>query len=111
MRAKASGENRVDLLVGIRGFDPQAFARAIDVPFEGESLRFVGLEDFGTMKLFAGGPHHLNDANSALQVAVDSLDTDLLRNLASRYGTATAQSLDRILTALDRDLDSGLELD
>lgn len=28
-------ENRVDLSVGIRGFDPQAFSRAIDVPLDG----------------------------------------------------------------------------
>jgi hypothetical protein len=27
---------RVDLLVGIRGFDAQAFSRAIDVPLDGE---------------------------------------------------------------------------
>jgi hypothetical protein len=35
----------VDLLVGIRGFDPQAFSRAIDVPLDGAPLRFVALED------------------------------------------------------------------
>ena len=27
--------NRVDLLGGLRGLDPQAFARAVDVPFSG----------------------------------------------------------------------------
>jgi hypothetical protein len=104
-------ENRVDLLVGIRGFDPQAFSRTIEVPFEGESLRFVGLEDFIAMKIFAGGPQDLNDASSAMEAAAASLDSDLLRALAKRYGAATAQSLENLLTELSRDFASGLGLD
>jgi hypothetical protein len=47
--------NRVDLSVGLRGLEAEAFLRAIDVPFVGEVLRVVGREDFIAMKLFAGG--------------------------------------------------------
>ncbi len=104
-------ENRVDLLVGIRGFDPAAFSRTIEVPFEGESLQFVGLEDFVAMKVFAGGPQDLADARSALEVAQGPLDADLLRRLAKRYGSEATRSLEGLMRELTRSLDSGLELD
>jgi len=94
-------KNRVDLLVGIRGFDPAAFARTFEVPFDGESLRFVGLEDFVTMKVFAGSPKDIADARSALEAAPESPNLDLLRNLAARYGSATAQSLESLLSGLN----------
>jgi predicted nucleotidyltransferase len=95
-------ENRVDLLVGIRGFDPQAFSRAIDVPLDGAPLRFVGLEDFVAMKLFAGSPQDVSDATIALEVATDLLDVNLLRQLSRRYGADTARSLENILATLSR---------
>jgi predicted nucleotidyltransferase len=104
-------ENRVDLLVGIRGFDPAAFSRTIEVPFDGESLKFVGLEDFVAMKVFAGGPQDIADAKSALEAAPEPANGDLLERLAMRYGSDTARSLQSLLKSLSRDLDSGLELD
>jgi len=103
-------ENRVDLLVGIRGFDPGAFSRVIEVPFDNEQLKFVGLEDFVAMKLFAGGPQDVADAQNALEAAPEQLDTNLLRELATRYGKETATSLENLLVQLERNLDSGLEL-
>jgi predicted nucleotidyltransferase len=99
-------ENRVDLLVGIRGFDLQAFSRAIDVPLDGESLRFVGLEDFVAMKIFAGSPQDVSDATTALEVATGPLDVNLLRQLSRRYGVDTARSLESVLATLSRDSDS-----
>src|SRR5262249_1510461 len=38
MILKDAYSNRVDLLAGIRGLDPEAFERKIQVPFEGETL-------------------------------------------------------------------------
>ena len=99
-------ENRVDLLVGIRGFDPQAFSRAIDVPLDGAPLRFVGLEDFVAMKLFAGSPQDVSDATIAIEVATELLDVNLVRQLSRRYGADTARSLENVLTILSRDSDS-----
>jgi predicted nucleotidyltransferase len=95
-------ENRVDLLVGIRGFDPQAFSRAIDVPLDGEPLRFVSLEDFVAMKIFAGSPQDVADATTALEVATEPLDIDLLRQLSKRYGADTARSLEKVLASVGR---------
>jgi predicted nucleotidyltransferase len=104
-------ENRVDLLVGIRGFDPQGFFRTLEVSFDGESLKFVGLEDFVAMKVFAGSPQGMVDARSALEAASEPPDADLLKKLASRYGPPIVRSLEGLLSDLDCNLDSGLEMD
>jgi predicted nucleotidyltransferase len=89
--------NRVDLLIGLRGLDPQAFGRAILVPFQGTSLRFVGREDFIAMKAFAGGPMDLVDATRAIAAAGTSLDRELVRQLAKRFGKDASEALERLL--------------
>jgi len=89
--------NRVDLLIGLKGLDPQAFSRAIDVPFQGKTLRFIGREDFIAMKAFAGGPMDLVDAARAITAGRASLDLDLVRRLSKRFGREASESLDRLL--------------
>lgn len=91
--------NRVDLLAGLRGLDPQAFARSIDVPFQGISLRVIGREDFIAMKCFAAGPQDLIDARHALQVAAEPVDVDLLRRVTRRFGRPAADALEQLLSA------------
>jgi len=103
--------NRVDLLVGIRGFDASAFSRTIEVQFDGEALRFVGLEDFVAMKIFAGGPQDMADARNVLEAASEPPKAALLRELAVRYGPDTVRSMENVLDELHRGLDSGLELE
>jgi hypothetical protein len=49
------------------------------------------------MKAFAGGPLDLIDAERAISAAGDSLDLELVRQLASRYGAGAAAALDRLL--------------
>jgi predicted nucleotidyltransferase len=89
--------NRVDLLGGLRGLDPQVFSRAVEVPFSGDTLRVVGREDFIAMKCFAGGPQDLVDAQLALQSAQAPVDQSLLRRLTRRFGRGAADVLERIL--------------
>jgi len=89
--------NRVDLLVGLRGLDAEAFARALDVPFQGASLRVIGQEDFVAMKAFAAGPQDLADATNAVAIAGGSLDIDLVTRLAKRYGRDAIKNLETIL--------------
>jgi predicted nucleotidyltransferase len=89
--------NRVDLLLGLRGIEPQAFLRVVEVPFQGSTLKFIGREDFIAMKVFAGGPIDLVDAARAICASRDSLDLDLLRRLAKRYGRSATESLERLL--------------
>jgi hypothetical protein len=91
--------NRVDFLVGIRGLDAGAFLRAIEIPFHGERLRIIGVEDFVAMKIFAHGPQDLADAHAALEAAGDGVDLDLLRKLATRFGPETSEALEATLRA------------
>ena len=103
-------DNQVDLLVGIRGFDPAAFSRSVEVALYGEPLKFVSFEDFVAMKLFAGGPQDIADAKCALEVALEPVDLNLLRKLAAGYGHQTVRSLESLLGNPVREKDSGLEL-
>ena len=89
--------NRVDLLGGLRGLDPQVFSRAVDVPFSGDTLRVVGREDFIAMKCFAGRPQDLIDAQRARQSAQVPVDQSLLRRATRRFGRAAADVPERIL--------------
>lgn len=89
--------NRVDLLGGLRGLDPQVFSRAVDVPFSGETLRVVGREDFIAMKCFAGGPQDIADAQIALKSAQTPVDHGLLRRVTRRFGRAAADVLEQML--------------
>ena len=91
--------NRVDLLAGLRGLDPEALSRAITVPFMGGTVRVIGREDFIAMKCFAGGPQDLADARQALAAPDSALNIDLLRRTTRRFGRAAADALEQLLTA------------
>jgi predicted nucleotidyltransferase len=90
-------ENRIDLLAGLRGVDPEALSRSITVPFRGASLRFIGREDFIAMKCFAGGPQDIQDARGALKGAASGPDVDLLRRITRRFGRDALVVLDQLL--------------
>lgn len=97
VRVSDSFGNQVDVLLGIRGFDPKAFSRTVEVPLEGTRLRFVGREDFIAMKVAAGGPIDLADAESAIAADPKSLDVELVRILGLRFGTSASASLEKML--------------
>ena len=89
--------NRVDLLMGLKGVDPGLYGRASSVEFSGGSLRVVAAEDFIAMKRFAGGPQDLADARAAIAVSRATIDLELLRALALRFGRDAARTLDDLL--------------
>jgi hypothetical protein len=91
--------NRVDLLVGLRGLEPAAFARVVEVPFQGERLKVIGREDFIAMKLFAHGPQDLVDADIALAAAGHDLDVPLLKRVAAGFGADTVAALEKMLAS------------
>lgn len=91
--------NRVDLLIGLRGMEADAFTRILEVPFQGQQLRFIGREDFIAMKSFAGGPMDIVDATRAIAAAGASLDKALLRRLARQYGREALQLVERLLAS------------
>jgi hypothetical protein len=92
--------NQVDVLLGIRGLDPKAFSRTVEVPLEGTLLRFVGREDFIAMKVAAGGPVDLVDAEGAIAADPKSLNVELVRKLALGFGADASASLERMLRGL-----------
>jgi hypothetical protein len=89
--------NTVDLLIGLRGLEAEAFSRAMEVPFQGTALRVIGREDFIAMKVFAGGPQDMTDARNAISIAGESLDSVLLRRLTKRYGRDAVENLNNLL--------------
>jgi predicted nucleotidyltransferase len=97
LKVTDSHGNRVDLLLGLRGVELEAFSRVLAVPFEGATLKFIGREDFIAMKVFAGVPMDLVDAERAITAGRDSLDLELVRRLAKRYGRDASQCLERLL--------------
>lgn len=90
-------KNRVDLLFGLKGFDSGAFDRALKVEMSGASIQVVSREDFIAMKLYAGGPLDVRDAQQAYYVNREFLETVLLRKLAKRFGKETSRMLESII--------------
>jgi hypothetical protein len=99
---KDTHENTVELLAGIRGLDPDAFSRTITVPFQGDTLRMIGREDFIAMKCYAGGPHDMADARAALSSRDAATDLDLVRRLTRRFGREASDVLEHLLASIRR---------
>ncbi len=93
--------NRVDLLIGLRGMDPELMNRTQQVRLAEATLEIVGREDFIAMKAFAGGPVDLADARAVIEQDRRSLDVELLRRLAQRFGRETVTAVESLLGAVD----------
>jgi predicted nucleotidyltransferase len=89
--------NRVDLLLGLRGMDPDLLKRTRQVALADATLEIVGREDFIAMKAFAGGPVDLADARAVIEMNRESLDLALLRRLAQRFGRNAARVVEEII--------------
>jgi hypothetical protein len=92
-------DNRVDLLAGLRGLDRRAYERVISLPFEEHALKIIGREDFIAMKVFAGGPLDMSDAQRAVASNRELLDVALLRELARGFGGETLRNCEQLLAA------------
>jgi len=93
--------NRVDLLLGLRGMDPELLNRTRQVRLAEAVLEIVGREDFIAMKAFAGGPVDLADARAVIELDRESLDLELLRRLAQRFGRDAARTVEDLIGAVD----------
>jgi len=89
MRTQGRGQSVILLL------DVVDVLRAEKVALQGSPLRFIGREDFIAMKVYAGGPVDLQDAENAIATRPDTLDLELVRRLAGRFGHG--ESLERLL--------------
>ena len=90
-------ENRVDLLIGIRGMSEEAFSRTIEAAFAQTRVRVIGVEDFIAMKLFAGSPKDMADAAGVLRVSANRIRLPLLKVLVQPYGKETVRKLQSLL--------------
>jgi predicted nucleotidyltransferase len=93
--------NRVDLLLGLRGMDPGLLNRTRQVRLGEAILAIVGREDLIAMKAFAGGPVDLADARAVIDLDRETLDLELLRRLAQRFGRDAARVVDDLIGAVD----------
>jgi len=93
--------NRVDLLLGLRGMDPELLNRTRQVRLGEVILAIVSREDFIAMKAFAGGPVDLADAHAIIDLDRESLDLELLRRLAQRFGRDAARVVDDLIGAVN----------
>jgi len=91
--------NRVDLLAGLSGLDPEAFARVIRVRFQGGTIPVISREDFIAMKCFAGGPQDIADALVALRPRDAQVNIELLRRVTRRFGRPAADVLEGLLAS------------
>jgi predicted nucleotidyltransferase len=89
--------NRVDLLLGLRGMDPELLNRTRQVRLADATLEIVGREDFIAMKAFAGGPVDLADARAVIDLDRESLDLALLRRLAQRFGRDAVRAVEQLI--------------
>jgi predicted nucleotidyltransferase len=93
--------NRVDLLIGLRGMDPELMNRTRQVRLADAILEIVSREDFIAMKAFAGGPVDLADARAVIDLDCGSLDLKLLRRLAQRFGRDAARVVQELIGDVD----------
>jgi hypothetical protein len=85
--------NAVDLLIGVRGMDPNAVERCLTTPMLNSIVRVIGAEDLIAMKLFAGGPQDVMDVRGILQVWRERLDRNLLKKVTRLYGADVLETL------------------
>lgn len=91
--------NRVDLLMDIRGMTTALFSRAIDAKFMKTRIRVIGIEDFIATKIFAGSPKDLQDVAGVLKVSSDRIDLPLLKTLVKNQGSDAVRKLESLLQA------------
>ncbi len=84
---------KVDLSIGLSGFEQQLIERAERVTVAGESLRIATSEDLVVMKLLAGRPRDIQDAQGIAVVRGEQLDWAYCQKTAVELGTAVDQDL------------------
>jgi predicted nucleotidyltransferase len=95
---------RVDLALGLSGFEQQAIARAETVQFGECSVPVVTSEDLLLMKLLAGRPRDLEDIEGIVALRGNELDWDYCCDMAQRLGEAVAVDLRTQLDEIQRRL-------
>jgi len=97
LRIMDEAGNQADLIGGIRKLDSVFWNRVIEEKWDGMHLRISSAEDLIALKLFAGGPKDLEDAEGVLRVQAGRLDLDLIRKLCKSFGARAGKACEALL--------------
>ncbi len=92
MRHRAT-QIRVDMAVGLTGFEQQVIRRASSVVLAGRSIPVATAEDLILLKLLAGRPRDTDDIAGIVARQHDSLDWDYLFRTGEALQEAVAQDI------------------
>jgi hypothetical protein len=84
---------KVDLSIGLSGFEQQLIERAESTLIAGESVRIATAEDLIVMKLLAGRPRDMQDVQGIAAVRGEQLDWAYCQQTAIELGSAVDQDL------------------
>ncbi len=90
-------ENHVDLLLGIKKADDDVFQRVTRVPFQGEMINMVSVEDLICLKIYAGGIKDLADVQGILSVSENIINQKKLMRLARPFGKEVTRILEEMM--------------
>ena len=79
---------RVDLAIGMSGFEQDAVARATPVMIGAASIPVVSIEDLLVMKALAGRPQDDEDIRGLVAAGLQTIDWQACLTLAERLGNA-----------------------
>lgn len=79
---------RVDLAIGMSGFEQDAVARATPVMIGAASIPVVSIEDLLVMKALAGRPQDDEDIRGLVAAGLQTIDWQACLTLAERLGSA-----------------------
>jgi hypothetical protein len=102
LRHTASGV-KLDIAVGLSGFERQTIARATPVDFRDFSVAIATAEDLLIMKVLASRPRDIQDARGIIAAQAPNLDWEYCLQLAADLGKAVDQDLVGIINSLRRE--------
>lgn len=94
---------KLDLALGLSGFERQAVARAEPIEIAGIQVRVVSAEDLLIMKILAGRPQDEQDARAIVTAQEHQMDWEYCHAVAKDLGDALGQDLLRPLNNLRKD--------
>ena len=84
---------KVDLAIGLSGFEQQAIARAEPIDVSGHTISVATAEDLILLKLLAGRPQDEQDIRGILMAQHDAIDWCYCLRVAEELEEATGQTL------------------
>jgi uncharacterized nucleotidyltransferase DUF6036 len=99
LRHRATGV-KLDLAIGLSGFEQQAISRAQILDIGGISVPVITAEDLLVMKVLAGRPQDVQDAAGIVQAQSRNLDWNHCLTVGKELGDAVGQNLVALLEQL-----------